>query len=255
MTYGIRTSESILLTAQEGVGKTEVMRAIEYQLLRETNDPIGVIFLEEPKQRHLQSLAGLHLRCPAHLPDSGVSDADMARAVQECVGTDDRLHLYSHFGSDDPDSILDAIRFMVAGRGCRYVLLDHLTIVVSGLGGENERQALDYLSTRLEMMVKELDFALIVVSHVNDDGKTRGSRNISKIADIRIDLTREITSPDPTVRRTIHSTISKNRYCGRTGPSGSILFDPLTNTLGEDIYGQVPTASNDNTLRNNSRVA
>ncbi len=255
MTYGIRTSESVLLTAQEGVGKTEVMRAIEYQLLRETNDPIGVIFLEEPKQRHLQSLAGLHLKCPAHLPDSGVSDADLARAVQECVGIDDRLHLYSHFGSDDPDSILDAIRFMVAGRGCRYVLLDHLTIVVSGLGGENERQALDYLSTRLEMMVKELDFSLIVVSHVNDDGKTRGSRNISKIADIRIDLTRELTSPDPTVRRTIHSVISKNRYCGRTGPSGSILFDPLTNTLGEDIYGQIPTAANDNNQRSNVRMA
>jgi len=40
------------------------------------------------------------------------------------------------------------------------------------------------------MMVKELDFALIVVSHVNDDGLTRGSRNISKIADIRLDLYR-----------------------------------------------------------------
>ena len=48
-------------------------------------------------------------------------------------------------------------------------------------------RALDYLSTRLEMMVKELNYALIIVSHVNDFGQTRGSRYISKISDIRID--------------------------------------------------------------------
>jgi twinkle protein len=237
MTYGLRTGESVLLTAQEGVGKTEVMRSIEYQLLRETNDPIGVIFLEEPKKRHLQSLAGVHLQKPAHLPDSGVTDAEISVAVQEAVRSDDRLHLYSHFGSDDPDAILDIIRFLVAARGCRYILLDHITMVVSGLGGTEERQALDYLSTRLEMMVKELDFCLILVSHVNDDGLTRGSRNISKVADIRINLYRDLINPDPTIRRTIKLTISKNRFSGRTGPAGNLLFDPLTNTLSEDIYG------------------
>jgi twinkle protein len=248
MTYGIRTGESVLITAQEGVGKTEVMHAIEHQLLTETDDAIGAIFLEEPKKRHLQAIAGIHLRKPAHLPDSGVTDAEASSAVQSVVRSDDRLHLYSHFGSDDPDIILDTIRFLVAARGCRYVLLDHITLVVSGLGGKDERTALDYLSTRLEMMVKELDFALIIVSHVNDDGLTRGSRNISKVADIRIDLERDVTSPDPTVRRTIHLMISKNRFCGRTGPAGSLLFDPMTNTLSEDLnYGEIQRAAvNDN---------
>src|SRR3569833_1821205 len=84
------------------------------------------------------------------------------------------------------------------------------SFVVSGLGGKDERTSLDYLSTRLEMMVKELDFALIVVSHVNDDGLTRGSRNISKIADIRVDLYRDVTSADPVVRRTTRLVVSKN---------------------------------------------
>jgi hypothetical protein len=117
-------------------------------------------------------------------------------------------------------------------------------MVVSGLGGDNERRALDYLSTRLEMLVKELDFALVVVSHVNDDGLTRGSRNISKIADIRIDLTRDIKSSDPIIRRTTNLMIAKNRFCGRTGPAGQLLFDPATYTLNEDTgYG---IAANDN---------
>lgn len=240
MTYGIRTGESVLITAQEGVGKTEVMHAIEHQLLKETEDAIGAIYLEEPKRRHLQALAGIHLQKPIHLPDSGISDHETLKAVQDVVRVDDRLHIYSHFGSDDPETILDTIRFLVSARGVRYILLDHITMVVSGLGGDNERRALDYLSTRLEMMVKELDFALIIVSHVNDDGLTRGSRNISKIADIRIDLSRDVTSSDPTIRRTTHLLVSKNRFCGRTGPAGQLLFDPATYTLSEDLGYGIP---------------
>lgn len=245
MTYGIRTGETVLITAQEGIGKTEVMHAIEYQLLRHTTDAVGAIFLEEPKKRHLQALAGIHLARPVHLPDCGVDHDEVFRAVQEVVGSDDRLHIYSHFGSDDPEHILDTIRFLVSARGCRYILLDHITMVVSGLGGENERRALDYLSTRLEMLVKELDFALILVSHVNDDGLTRGSRNISKVADIRINLARDILSSDPVVRRTTNVSVSKNRFCGRTGPAGQLLFDPASYTLKEDTGYDIQSA-NDN---------
>lgn len=242
MTYGIRTGESVLITAPEGVGKTEFMHAIEHQLLMETDDAVAAIFLEEPKKRHLQSLAGIRLGRPIHLPDTVYSSGEALRALKEVLRMDDRLHLYSHFGSDDPEHILDTIRFLVSARNCRYVLLDHITMVVSGLGGENERKALDYLSTRLEMMVKELDFALIIVSHVNDDGLTRGSRNISKVADIRIDLQRDIISSDPIIRRTTNLMVSKNRFCGRTGPAGSLLFDPVTYTLNEDL-GYVPSPS------------
>jgi twinkle protein len=233
MTYGIRTSESVLITAQEGVGKTELMHTLEHHLLKETDDAIGAIFLEEPKARHLQAIAGLELRKPAHLPDSGCSNADIYEALQKAVRSDDRLHVYSHFGSDDPSAILDTIRFLVVARGCRFVLLDHINMVVSGLAGDDERRALDFLSTRLEMMVKELDFSLLMVAHVNDEGLTRGSRYISKIADMRIDITRDLTHDDPLERNTTYLTVSKNRFSGKTGSAGKLIFDPLTYTFSE----------------------
>lgn len=228
MTYGIRTSESVLFTAQEGVGKTELMHAIEYQLLRETKDAIAAIFLEETKRRHLQAIAGIEIGKPVHLPDCGVSSDEVYRALQNVVETDDRLHVYGHFGSDDPDVLLDTIRFLVSARNCRYVLLDHITMVVSGLAGEKERTALDYLSTRLEMMVKELDFALLLVSHVNDEGLTRGSRMISKIADIRVDLSRDLMAINADDRNTTYLRVSKNRFGGKTGPADILLFNPKT---------------------------
>lgn len=224
MTYGIRTGESVLVTAQEGVGKTELMHAIEYQLLTETKDNVGAIFLEEPKARHLQALAGIRLQKPVHLPDQDCSEDQILGAVREVVTADDRLHLYSHFGSADPEVLIDTIRFLVSARACRFILLDHISMVVSGLSGEDERKALDYTSTRLEMMVKELDFALIFVSHVNDMGQTRGSRYISKVADIRIDLSRDLSTNSSIV----DLKISKNRFSGRTGPAGSYTFDQYT---------------------------
>lgn len=230
MTYGIRTGESVLVTAQEGVGKTEFMHAIEYQLLKRTQDNVGAIFLEEPKRRHLQAIGGIELQSPVHLPGSGKTDEEIFGAVQAVVGRDERLYIYSHFGSDDPDVLLDTIRFLVSACACRYILLDHISMVVSGLGGDDERRALDYFSTRLEMMVKELDFALIFVSHVNDEGKTRGSRYISKVADIRIDLFRDIV----TGSNTTSLLVSKNRFSGRTGPAGTYSFNPVTHLLSQD---------------------
>ncbi len=250
MTYGIRPGESVLITAQEGVGKTEVMHAIEYHLLKHTDEAVGAIFLEEAKKRHLQALAGIELEKPVRLPNSGVSDSETFDAVQRVVREDDRLHVYSHFGSDDPEVILDTIRFLVSARNCRYILLDHLSMVVSGLAGEEERKALDYLSTRLEMMVQELNFALIFVSHVNDHGQTRGSRYIGKICHIRIDLTRDVANDS----REIHLNVSKNRFGMKTGPAGIIVFDTDKYKFTEvggfasevDLF---PEASNDNQIR------
>ena len=234
-TYGIRTGESVLITAQEGVGKTEIMHAIEHKILKETDYNVGAIFLEEPKHRHLQALAGIELSSPVHLPDTNCTQDQILGALERVVGMDERLFVYSHFGSDDPEILIDTIRFLVAGCGCRVVLLDHITMAVSGASGEDERKALDYLSTRLEMMVKELDFALILVSHVNDIGQTRGSRYISKIADIRIDMTRDMLNIDPLVRNTTFLTVSKNRFCGKTGDAGAIIFDLDTYRYKEDL--------------------
>jgi twinkle protein len=234
MTYGMRTGESVLVTAQEGIGKTEFMHALEYQLLSKTGDAVGAIFLEEAKKRHLQAIAGLKIGQPVHLPDCGYSNDQVLSAVQEVVQVDDRLHIYSHFGSDDPDILLDTIRFMVSARSVRWVLLDHITMVVSALAGmEDERRKLDYLSTKLQMMLKELDFGLIMVSHVNDFGETRGSRYVSKIADIRIDLERDLHATNETTRNTTNLHVSKNRFSGRTGPAGKLYFDSNSFTFSE----------------------
>lgn len=235
MTYGIRTGESVLITAQEKVGKTEFMHFLLHNLLKETDDAVAGLFIEEPKQRTLQALAGIQLGRPVHLPDAGVTDDQIITAFNQVVKSDERLYLYSHFGSNDPEVILDTIRFLATSCACKYVLLDHIGMVVSGLGGDNERVALDYMATRLEMMVKELDFALLFVSHVNDYGQTRGSRFLGKVCDLRIDLRRDTGHPDEAIRNRVDVSIPYGRFCSNAGPVGSYLFDPWKQTYTEVV--------------------
>jgi len=225
MTFGIRTGEVVLITAMEGIGKTEVVRAIEFQLLNNTDANIGVIHLEESKDRLLKGLAGYQLGTPVHLPTTNTSNEQVKEALRTLTKRDERLHVYSHFGSSDPDVILDTIRFLATSCNCKYISLDHITMVVSGLSDSEERKQLDYISTRLAMMVEELDFALILVSHINDEGQTRGSRNISKIADLWIQLDRDYLAGSELERNTTRLSVRKNRFGSRTGSAGNVYFD------------------------------
>lgn len=233
LTYGIRTGEVVLFTALEGIGKTEIIRAIEYHILKTTDANVGIIHLEEDKNRNLKGLAGYEIGAPCHLPDTQVTKDDIKSALRTLFGRDERMHIYNHFGSDDPDVILDTIRFLVTVCNCKFVFLDHISMVVSGLGDDKERILLDYISTRLAMMVKELNFALLLVSHVNGNGETRGSKNISKVADCWIHLTRDQHAPTEEQRNTTHLEFNKNRFGARTGPGGKLFFDLTTFKVSE----------------------
>jgi twinkle protein len=250
MTYGPRQGEVILLTAFSGIGKTEILRAIEYHLIKTTTENIGLIHLEEEKDRTIKGLVGYELGRTVHLPDAGVSKDDIKTAYRNLCGRDDRIHYYSHFGSDDPDIILSTVRFLAGSCNCKYVFLDHITMVVTGADTEDERKKLDYISTRLAMMVRELDFTLFMVSHVNDNGQTRGSRNIQLVADLQIELARDPYAASLAERNKTFLNIRKNRFASMTGPAGILTFDPNTFIVKESEELGLPPleASNDNQM-------
>lgn len=228
---GLRLGEITLLTAPEGIGKTEIIRAVEHHYLKTTEGNLGVIHLEENKARTVKGLVGLELQQPVHLPDCAVDVAHLKHGLRALVKKEDRLHVYSNFGGDDPDAICDLIRFLVVVCECKLVTLDHITMLATGRDEVDERRFLDQLSTKLGKMVTDLQFHLLMISHVNDDGQTRGSRNISKICHNRVDLHRDLVNPDPIVRNTTSLVVSKARFSSDSGPAGQLFFDRDTFTL------------------------
>lgn len=233
LSYGIRAGELVLFTAQEKVGKTEIFRAIEHHILTTTDLPIAIIHLEESEKRSVQGLASYKLRTPTHLPDSNVSTSDVLSAYRDIVKREGRCYHYTHFGSDDPDSILDILRYLVAVCGCRIIFLDHMTRLVTGSQDDDERRVLDYLSTKFAQFVVDTNSNLHVISHVNDDGKPRGSRMIAKECNLHVFFSRDKEHADPAVRNTVSVLVRDNRFGGGTGPAGFLTFDPKSYTLEE----------------------
>lgn len=238
MTYGLRSGKVYLFTAKEKIGKTSVMKAIEHHLLKTTDYNIGVIHLEEGEKKTVKGLVTYELEHPVELPDSGITNAEIMAAYKDMTKRDGRLHFYTHFGSDDPDTIINAIRYMVAVCKCKFVVLDHITMLVTGFETDDERKKLDYISTRLAMLTRELDFTLLLVSHVNADGDTRGSKNISKVADLIVYIDRDIESSNYDARHTTSLLVKGNRDVAKSGPAGHLWFDERTYCLKEKTIEQ-----------------
>lgn len=238
--YGLHKGEVIVVKAPEGVGKTEFFRALEYYNLKNTKNRIGILHMEEDNATTIKGIATYELRTPCALPDSGVSNELVMETYKSVVNQDEsRIFIHSSFDVTDEDEIVDNIRFLVAAAGCSIVFLDHITWLATGTDDEDERKKLDRISQRLKLLAMELEFCLVMISHVNDAGQTRGSRNISKVANTVISLSRDVSAGD----NITNFVIDKARLTGRTGPAGFAVFNTETYTMDNPETG-IPERSN-----------
>jgi twinkle protein len=233
--YGIRLNELTLFTADTGIGKTTFMKEIEYSLLmnedlKERGYGVGFLHLEEPKRETLLGMLSIHNSKPYHLPDTDKSPEELSDAYK-VVLDNKRVVVYDHFGSNEIDTILAKIRHMVA-LGCRYIVLDHLSIIVSDQSGD-ERKQLDEISTKLKVLTMNLQIAVVAVIHINRQGQVRGSAGPEQVSNNVIRLERDKKELDEWRRNVTRMEVEKCRLSGRTGPACWVYYDPETGRLQE----------------------
>jgi len=234
-TFGLRLSELVIVTADTGVGKTSVIKHIEHKLLTDeavkaNNYGVGFLHLEEPNGDTALGLLSVHNSVPYHLPTSERPEADLRRAYEDLLNND-RVVIWDHFGSNSVDAVLDKVRHMVA-LGCRYIVLDHLSIVVSDQSGD-ERKQLDEIATKLKTLTMELDISVIAIIHTNRQGQIRGTAGVEQLANIVIRLERDKTEENEWRRNITKVSVEKNRFCGYTGPSCYLWYNKDTARLME----------------------
>lgn len=235
LTYGIRLSEFVVVTAETGIGKTSILKEIEYSLLmnkelQEKGYGVGFIHLEEPNYDTALGLLSIHNSKPYHLPDTERTTEEL-RSAYDTVLNNSRVVIWDHFGSNSVDAVLNKIRHMHA-LGCKYIVLDHLSIVVSDQSGD-ERKQLDEIATKAKTLCMNLNIALIVVIHQNRQGQIRGTAGVEQLANIVIKLYRENTDADAWRRNVTKVVVEKNRFCGRTGPACYLWYNEITGRLEE----------------------
>ena len=245
ITYGIRPSELVTFTAGSGLGKTQVMREIIHHIIKSTQDNIGLLMLEETPVITSKGLMSIEANQRLHLPDVHLSKEEMKTYFDKTVGTG-RVFMFDHFGSNSIDNIVSRVRFLAKGLDCKYVVIDHVSIIVSDQSHGDERRALDEIMTRLRTLVQETGVAMMVVSHLRrPDGKgheegaatslsqLRGSASIGQLSDIVIGLERDAQNDDPEIRSTTRVRVLKNRFSGLTGPCSNLKYNNDTGRLIE----------------------
>ena len=242
-TLGMRRRELITVTSGTGQGKSQLCRQIAHHLIKQ-GESVGYIALEESVKRTALGIMGIDLQKPLHLTKEGVSEDDFRNSFSSTVGSG-LLYLYDSFGSTESENLLSKIRYLAKGLGVRWVILDHLSIVISGLENLDERKLIDVTMTKLRTLVEETGIGLILVSHLRrpegnkgyEDGvqtslnSLRGSHAISQLSDGVISLERNQNDEEKKNYTTVR--VLKNRHNGDTGKCGTLFFDDETSCLIE----------------------
>ena len=244
ITRGHRPYELVTITSGSGMGKSQFIREIEYDLLRRCEGNIGVLALEEDLARTSLGIMSVAANRPLHLEED--TPVDELRPFWEATLGTGRYYLFDHWGSTSADNLLSRVRYMAKALDCRYVVLDHLSIVVSSQESGDERKAIDEIMTKLRTLVAETGISLFLVSHLrrsqgkaHEDGaqislgELRGSQAIAQLSDIVIGMERDQQNANEDIRNTTTVRVLKNRYTGETGPACWLQYDRGTGRMKE----------------------
>lgn len=263
-TRGVRGGEVITLTSGSGMGKSSFARELAYGWGHSMGYKIGMAFIEESVEETMLDIAGLHLNKRIRQFPETTNQDEKGKALVE-VFDNDTYYLYDHFGSAEEDSLLNKLRYMITVEECNFIILDHLSIVVSGMEGEgDERKTLDRLMTKLKTLAKATGAVIVVVVHLKrkegKGGKTheeggrvtlgelRGSGAIAQLSDTVIAFERDQQGDHPNI---VTVRILKCRFTGDTGVAGHLEFNKVTGRLldiewsDEDDVGDPYATSDD----------
>ena len=230
--HGIRYGELTTVTAGTGSGKTSFCRQLATDLL-ENGESVGVVELEANNRRTALGLMSCALEKAYHI---GEHDKEELNTAYRNSIANWNLFMFDGFGSFDPDIIYNRLEYLATGLDVRVIFLDHISILMSGLEGD-ERRMIDQTMTKLRSLVERTGIALFLVSHVRrthsdqtheegarvNIGQLRGSHSIGQLSDGIIALERNQQADrgktDTTVR------VLKNRYAGELGVACNLTYN------------------------------
>lgn len=262
-TYGVAPGSLIVVTSGTGSGKTTMMSELKYHYFNTTDFKIADISLEEDIGDTVGNMMSIHLNKRILLPDVETTEEELQKAHDHLYSSR-RWELYDHFGGMDDDNLFGKLRYFAAS-GCKFIFLDHLSIVVSEFADQgDERKRIDVIMTKLEKFAKQFGVVLFVVVHLKSapPGQSfengykptmddlRGSRSIKHCATDILSLSRNQQDPDKITANTSLITVLKCRRTGRIGDSNYLLYDHGTGRMKKCPTPQ----TTENVIKNSSKL-
>lgn len=231
---GLMQGHFTLFKAPTGIGKTELMRYLEWNFIQR-QVPFATWHLEETKLRSILGLVSYDLNDNLTRKDlveeKGMVDA--VRASISKIANGGMLYQYYLKEEGGADQLMDQIRFFTAAYGCKFVLFEPIQDVIN-IGSEESREsALATLAVSLSRLAADLNVGIVSIAHTNDDGEVKYCRMLGQRASVIVRLHRDKSAEDYVEKNTTDLYIEKNRPTSEEGYAGSMLFDPQKFTMRE----------------------
>ena len=240
---GLRKGELVTVTAGSGIGKSTLCRELGYSLVKDHE--LKVLHLGLEDSHGVAQLS--YIALDNNIPWPRLRENRELLTQEEVQQTKDEIFnnmfFWSHFGSVSADKLLSAIEYYVQAHNVDFVVLDHLSIVVSGMDTGNERKSIDLIMTKLAELVVRTGVGILSVVHLKrPDGKDFNSGDPVSLGDLRgsaaleqlswtvLSLERNQQAEDGAQDYALLRVL-KNRTWGSTGVCDELRFDSQTGRL------------------------
>lgn len=255
---GPALGEITTIAAGSSTGKTSVVNEFLYHWIFNAPYKVGVISLESDLGELTENLLSIHIKKKlAEVPDEEkqkfYETEEAIKAHTELTQNpdgSDRYIILDHQGDAVDDELKAKIEYLVKVCDCRLIILDPLTLALSGQGNDGT----DLFLAWLVRFVKREMVSHVNVVHVRKSGSgakanstgadiheedLKGSSSIFQTSNTNILLMRDKENANPIIRNTTKVMVSKARRTGRTGPAGWWYYNHETARLekGVDPHG------------------
>lgn len=247
---GFRKRELVVLTSPSGVGKSSITSKMASAFL-DAGERVGMAYLEEETKETVQRLIAERLKVNYLKFKSNplsVATEKQIKGAYDFIANQERLTLLSHFGSMPINELMQKVKHMYFIEGCNWIIIDHITLIVSGSDVVDERKEIDTVMTELASFCASHDVCVILVSHINRSNSSqflapkgkegepywvrvtkeslRGSSSLEALSWVILGLEPQIM-PDRS-RGNVRFTVLKNRPWGFLGEADEFSIDQDT---------------------------
>ncbi len=248
---GIFKERLMIVTAGWGAGKSTFLKEIAYHIGHVHKKKVGCIYLEEGQLDRALGFVSIHTNVsPVYMkehPEEAIVHYDAVH--EELYNKDRTFEIYDAKGGLESERLLNQVEYMAAAMGCEYIILDHITYIVSGMTGHNEgdRKMIDLLLNRLKSISLRTKCSIITAVQLRkfnvgskganngaviDLQDLKGSGELSGIADVVLALEGDGQSETQGNERIIR--VLKNRTGGGViGTAGVLEYSRTTGRLLE----------------------
>ena len=231
---GLHQGHFTLFKAPTGIGKTELMRMLEWNFLQR-GVPFATWHLEETKLRSLLGVVSYDLKDNLTRKDL-IEDKEREDDVKNSIKRIADTGLYHQFFMKEEagaEELMNQVRIMKEIYGCKFVMFEPIQDVINSQTEESKEQVLASLAVSLSRIAADLNVGIVSIAHTNDDGAIKYCRMLGQRASVIVRLDRDKEAEDFQDRNTTTLIIEKNRPTAEEGFAGRLLFDPSTFTLEE----------------------